>query len=547
MYKHLVVALVLALALPAMAARAPLGARTGPPPGEHVVLCKITGMIDDGVAVIVERAVKESGRASALIFQIDTPGGLVDSAMEITRHILEAPCPTIAFVDTFDEGMGAISAGALISYSCDHIIMSEAANIGASTPYSPAAQGSEMVTEKSMSFLRAKYRSLAEMKGHNPYLGEGMVDNQIELWGDRQEDGTYVIYKVRSDTVVGAKESKPASSDPLGDLFKELQEQTPINLDPLENALREAKDDEEAPPESPAVDRSAIPKTAKLISPAGELVTLTANDATDFGLCPKVVRSLDEVLTQYDLEGKPIYEVIPTWSEALFGFLTNPLIVSLLLLAGVGGIYFEVRTPGFGLPGIVAVVALGLFFGAQYTVGLAEWLDILLVLVGVGLIGLEIFVLPGFGIAGVAGGFCMVAGFYLAMTRVVIPQYDWEFARLADAGQTVAVTAVLFTVVAILSWRYLPRTRFFRMLVLEHEELAESGYTVQTEQEESAVGMRGVTTSMLRPAGRGRFEGKNYDLVTRGEFIAKGRPVRIIQAEGNRYVVVECEEEGSSS
>src|SRR5690606_32561983 len=119
-----------------------------PPESGYVVIAKIEGEIDDGVAVVVERAVAEAANADGLVFVIDTPGGRVDSAIAITRSIMSAKCPTVAYV----EGMGAISAGAIISYSCDHIVMAPASNIGASTPITMGAQDeASQVTEKSMS------------------------------------------------------------------------------------------------------------------------------------------------------------------------------------------------------------------------------------------------------------------------------------------------------------------------------------------------------------------------------------------------------------
>ncbi len=543
--------LTLAVVASVISARAPVAEPGGKPPDTgYVVLCRITGMIDDGMAVVVDRAVREAAGASAMIFLVDTPGGLVDAAINITNTILKAPCPTIAFAD----GMGAISAGALISYACDHIIMSPAANIGASTPYNPAATGSEMVTEKSMSFLRAKYRALAELKGHSPALGEGMVDNTLELWGYRGEDGTYTIYKVRDDSVVGVTESKPSVPDPVDQFFKKLGEGAPIPMEPIKKAARKAlgakstTETEPMPgktrPLSPGVDRGQIPQGARLISSAGELVTLTAGDAKEFGLIPAVVNDVDGVLRQYGYAGLGIHEIVPTWSEALFRWLSSSIITSLLLLVGFGGIYFEVRTPGFGLPGIIGISAFALFFGAQYLIGLANWIDVLLVLLGVGLLMVEVLVLPGFGVVGLLGIISMIAGFYLALTRVVIPQYDWEFQRLESAGASIITAMACFLVLAWATWKFLPRTRLFHALVQEGVQRRDDGYTVQTSDVVAGVvGMRGVSTSMLRPAGRGRFEDRTLDVVTRGEYIPKGRPIRVIQATGNRFIVAECGEE----
>ena len=119
-------------------------AQEAPAPEAFIVVCPIEEMVDDGMAVIVERAIEEARGAAALIFHVDTPGGLVDAAIEISNSILNAPCPTIAYLD----GMGAISAGALISYSCDHIVMAPATNIGASAPVLAGGQEAAPTMDK---------------------------------------------------------------------------------------------------------------------------------------------------------------------------------------------------------------------------------------------------------------------------------------------------------------------------------------------------------------------------------------------------------------
>lgn len=474
----------------------PLPPETPPMAGEFVVLCPIEDEIDDGVAVVVERAVREAADARAIIFLMDTPGGRVDSAIDITEDIMSARCKTVVFV----RSMGAISAGALISFACDEIVMAPATNIGAALPFAPGMEPNEDLDEKSRSFVRAKFRALAEAKGHNPLLGEAMVDPDIALYGYRDADGRYVV----------VKDTRPAGSEDGAN---------------------------EGPP-------PGLPPEAELISQRGNLLTLTAEEALEYGLIKTKASDEEEVLRHFGWAELRRVAISPTWAEALFGFLTSPLISGLLLMCGIGGLYFEVKTPGFGLPGIIGLTCLALFFGSQFVIGLADWLDVLLVLLGVILIGIEIFVLPGFGAAGVAGIACLFAGLYLSLTRVPVPEYSWDFIRLSDAVSTLATTAIALTVLILVSWYYLPRTRLLNWLVLEQVEARHSGYTVQAAHEADAlVGLRGVTVSMLRPAGRARFGGRTLDVMTRGEFIDKGKPVVIILAEGNRTVVTEERED----
>ena len=144
---------------------------------------------------------------------------------------------------------------------------------------------------------------------------------------------------------------------------------------------------------------------------------------------------IDEVIGFCTMEQMRKVVIEPTWSEGLYRWLTSPLVAGLLLLLGFGGLYLEIKTPGVGLPGLIGVIALAIFFGSHLVIGLADWIDLLLVTVGLALLIAEVFFIPGFGLAGVSGIACLAVGFYLSLTRVVIPQYSWDFDRLEDAGK----------------------------------------------------------------------------------------------------------------
>jgi len=507
---------------------------------KFVVVCPVEGMVDDGMAIVVERAVKESQGASALILNVDTPGGLVDSAIEISGTILGASCRTIAYV----TGMGAISAGALIAYSCDEIIMAPATNIGASAPViMGASEPSEEFNEKTRSYLRSRYRALGEEKGHDPLLGEAMVDAKIAILARRNAEGKFEFFRVDQEAPPSA--STPEVIDILEVARKALEKDTTEAVRDLVEKIAGTPGGT-ATPATTATEPIVLPDGAEIVSRSGELLTLSSRQAEYYGLIPTTANTLDEVLAFNNLAGMRIVEIEPTWSERLFRWLTSPLISGLLLLFGVGGLYIEIKTPGFGLPGIIGVTCLAIFFGSYLVIGLANWIDILLVLAGLALILIEIFVTPGFGLIGVSGILCLLAGFYLALTRVTIPQYSWDFQRLEGAGQTVFVTGVLFAVFVVATWKLFPKTPFFRWIVLAQSQPATQGYIVQTaEEEQRAIGQRGRSVTMLRPAGRGRFGDKTYDIVSQGEFIEPDLPIEIVEAAGNRYVVIEVKETSS--
>ncbi len=500
----------------------------------YVMSVRLTGMVDDGMSVLVTRAVSEAKGANALIFIVDTPGGRVDSAITITDTILKAPCKTIAYVD----GMGAISAGALISYACDEIVMSPSTNMGAAQPVTFGEDGMKPLGEKETSFVRAKFASLAEVKGHNPDIAMAMVDKDIELRAYPKPDGTYEI-----------KATSRTSSPSIGDIAKKLtSDPTDAVKDLVEKLVGEelpiVKPKETKPEEKPvpATEPAAAPPSDAgiVIDPAGKLLTLTPKEAQKYGVTKHIVKDMDDLLWQLGYQNTAVVTIKPTWSEDLYKWLINPEISMLLLFIGLGGLYLEFKTPGASLPGIVGVCALALFFGSRAVVGLADWLDIILVVVGLILIFSEIFIIPGFGIVGVLGIVSLVLGVVLSFTftEFTLPQYSWEWQRFEDAGFTLTLTALCFVVFVIATWKLLPKTPAYKYVVLGNQQLPSEGYTVQpSEIADSVLGMQGVAASMLRPAGRGRFGDKTLQVVSVAEYIEEGTPIVVVQVEGNRYVV----------
>ncbi len=213
------------------------------------------------------------------------------------------------------------------------------------------------------------------------------------------------------------------------------------------------------------------------------------------------------------------------------------------MMLAMGGLYIEVRTPGFGVPGIIGVTCLILFFGSHFVLGLADTIDILLVMIGLCLILLEIFVIPGFGLAGIAGMLCLMIGVYLSLVSFTIPQYTWEFESLNRVAYSFSVFVLSFFAFIYGSWKFLPLMPFYGAMVLADTQDAAAGYVGQDiEFAAASIGLRGTASTTLRPAGKGRFTTTTYDVVTRGDFIEQGTPIVIVEAVGNRYVV-EAEDE----
>jgi membrane-bound serine protease (ClpP class) len=266
----------------------------------------------------------------------------------------------------------------------------------------------------------------------------------------------------------------------------------------------------------------------------GKLLTLTASEALTHKVADFSAATLPEALAAAGLPNAEIRPASQTWAETFVRFLTNPLVSSLLMTMGILGLMVEIRTPGFGVPGAGGLVSLALFFWGHWIVQLAGWEELLLVAAGVILLGFELFVIPGFGIAGVAGIVALIAG--LGMT-------------LVGAGATAAVIVAAFGRVAISMLiaiggglallRVLPRLPFGRRLVLDTEMEAAQGYTSPPDSDRLQLGRAGTALSPLRPAGVADIDGVRVDVVSDGGFIAPGTAIEVTRVEGNRIVVRE--------
>jgi membrane-bound serine protease (ClpP class) len=266
----------------------------------------------------------------------------------------------------------------------------------------------------------------------------------------------------------------------------------------------------------------------------GKLLTLTASEALTHKVADFSAATLPEALAAAGLPNAEIRPASQTWAETFVRFLTNPLVSSLLMTMGILGLMVEIRTPGFGVPGIGGLVSLALFFWGHWIVQLAGWEELLLVAAGVILLGFELFVIPGFGIAGVAGIVALIAG--LGMT-------------LVGAGATASVIIAAFGRVAISMLiaiggglallRVLPRLPFGRRLVLDTEMEAAQGYTSPPDSDRLQLGRTGIALSPLRPAGVADIDGVRVDVVSDGGFIAPGAAIEVTRVEGNRIVVRE--------
>ncbi len=264
----------------------------------------------------------------------------------------------------------------------------------------------------------------------------------------------------------------------------------------------------------------------------GKLLTFTTQEALEHKIADFRADTLADVLERLNLAGAEVRHVSQNWAESLVRFVTNPVLSSLLMTVGILGIFVELRVPGFGLPGAVGIGSLALFFWGHSLVHLAGMEELLLAGAGLLLLALEVFVIPGFGIAGILGIAAIVAG--LAMS--LIGGGSTGQVIMGAVGQ---VGFSLFVAVAAGIWllRLMPRTPFGGKMVLQTSLPGGAGIAPESEGERRWLGKRGVAASPLRPTGIATIEGERVDVVSEGDYIEAGAPIEAIGAAGSRTVV----------
>lgn len=464
-------------------------------PTDRAVLIPIHGSIDPFIAVLLQRGVDEAERreVSHIIIDIDTFGGRVDTALQVANTLSRVTdIETVAYVGTGDSGTGVSwSAGALIALACNRIFMAPGTSIGAAAPVVQGVEGQEAAGEKVVSAVRGQMAALAEKNGHPPAVARAMVDASVVLIA--------------------------ATVDGREQLFTEEE---------VEVLRRRAEEGE--------IDFIE----GAVVSPVDKLLTLTAGEMERYGV------SEGTLVTVEDLEaelGVPVgstlvLEMNP--ADRLVAVLTGSGFAGLLIAAGLVALFVEITSPGFGLPGAIALVCFGTFFASNLLLGHVGSLEIIFFVCGLALLIFEVFVIPGFGIAGIAGIAVLVLSFVLTMQDYVIPQYDWQW-RLTARNLAFVVGSTLGAVLLAGLFAMLVKdTRLFRRLMLATTHTSEEGFTAQTVSERDRyLGKRGTVRTDLRPAGNITVDNEVVQAESEGSYIDRGTEVRVVRVDGNRIVV----------
>jgi len=452
---------------------------------QKVYIIPVSGTVEPGMAAYIKRALEEikNETEAVFVFKMDTFGGRVDAALDIVDTISNVPKgKTIAFVEK-----RAISAGALIALSSNLLFMKENTIIGDCAPIINTQEGQKMAGEKVQTVLRAKFRALAKKNNYPVVLAESMVTVDME------------VYQVVMDGEKSFMRKK------VYDDFTE--------------------------------DEKKTISAKKTIVAKGELLTMDDEEAFDFGFSQKSVKDIDEALLLLGYESTDIITIEESWSEGLVRFL-HPFL-PILMLIGIGAIYTEIKAPGFGIPGIIGITCLGLVFFSQYLVGLADYTELLILIIGVLLLGVEVFVLPGFGVAGITGLLFIAAGLVLSFQGFVMPDpsLPWEGALLMKNLAQVLGSFMFAFLISIAIIRFvLPQLSKiikgpYLDVTLSHSHVdATTALAVKP-------GDAGIAHTFLRPSGKVMINNQKIDAITQGEFIDRGTPVMIDKIEPNRVIV----------
>ena len=269
----------------------------------------------------------------------------------------------------------------------------------------------------------------------------------------------------------------------------------------------------------------------------GKVLTFSVSEAIEYGFCEAEVEGITDIMlrsgvTQYDTD---LFEL--NWSERFIALFLNPAVSGVLILLILGGLYFELQSPGLGFPIITSMVAALLYFTPYYLNGLAENWEIIVFFVGLLLISLEVFIIPGFGIPGILGLIFTIGSLTLVMVNNDGLNFDLiEASLLNNALITSLIGFIGALFLMILLGARLTKTSFFNRFALTDVQDTSTGYT-SSFYNKSLIGSVGTVVSVMRPSGRIMIDDNVYDAYTRGEYLDKGEKIKVIAAEGTSLKV----------
>lgn len=524
------------------------------PSGGLVAVVEIDGpiMYDnqlDSLKRRTDRAIQDG--ADLIVFDLDTPGGALIIALDMSAYIRSLSVPTVAWVDN-----QALSAGILIGSACDELVMSSGSLTGDCAPIVPGQNLAPTERAKALSPLLAEFRANAADNYNGSTTSDyalfhAMCVLGVEVYQVKHKITGELRLVSQADYAVMVDGQSPVDAAGIGQ-----SNNNGSALSTTEESGQVGK------PVVTVTDASEVGQweLVKQIHNGSTLLTMNEVEALDAGLSRATVRNKTELKQLYGAGSVQRYE--ETWSESLVGFLVNPIVRACLLLLGIVGLLLEYFSPGLFVPGIIGLTAIAVLIGAPFLVGLAQTWHLLLIVIGLALVIYEMFTMTTFGVLAVLGLLMFIAGLVLSGVQTAsngLPASGTErqvmITSLSFVGAIVLTVPVLFIMT-----RYFGSLPLLNKLVLTESQtasIATTGGTVMPHQRVSGdevvgggnikPGMTGVVTKTgLRPAGNIEIDDQLIDVTSTGGFVEPGTTVRVLEVHGAMIMVEPVEEDSKS-
>lgn len=371
----------------------------------------------------------ERDDVAAIIFEIDTYGGLIEEAEKIKNVIISTNIPTISYVNTT-----AASAGALITIASERVVVAPSASIGSAETVPN--------TEKVLSHWKSVLRDTAQLRGRDTDIVEAMADSSLAIEG---------------------------------------------------------------------------------LSPAGSLLSLTSQEAYEYGIADYVAEDVNDILNHFNLSSANLEIEEESLQIRLSKYISSPFVSSLLLTIAFVGLVIEIFTPGFGLGGTISIIGFGLYFGGNILAGNSNWTSLVFFIIGLTLLIIE-GIVPGFGFPGISGIILIIVGTILAMDSVSI------------AILSLSVAIIITSIVAIIFVKLGYKSKILNRVILKNRTDSDRGF-LSSQSKNELLGKEGITLSGLRPSGYIDIDGQRLDALSEGGFIPKDSKIIVVKVEGSKIFV----------
>ena len=497
--------------------------------GANVAIIRIKGMIYGFTLESLERRVDRALQSGAtlIVIELDTYGGQATSAIEISKYLKRLSIPVVAWVN--DK---AYSAGIMIASACNMIVMSPSSTTGDCAPIMPGVEMAPHERAKALSPLLAEFRANAVQNGYSYAMLHATTELGVMVYEvEHQETGEH-RYVNQVDYAIMVKGVALDRAQQPGLLASVLNKHTPVGL-----GVYEATKD----------DRKQW-KQVRLVHSGKSLLTISNTEAVDYGLA-MAGNILTDLQLQQHLSAVDVTRISQSWSESMAAWLTHPGVRAVLIIALLLGAYVEFQSPGLGLPGGVAVLALLGLLCPPLIVGLAEVWHIIILVAGFALILTEVLVTPGFGVLGISGAILMFTG----LTLMIVPSEGgvlplpakemWD--QLSRSAASMLVGAMVSFIGVIFISRHFGQIPILNRLILAMPAAPPVGVNLPVSGDEVIghgnikIGDVGQAVTSLRPGGYAVFDGDYVDVVSLGDWIDLGKSIRVVQLHGNR-IVVDC-------